>query len=86
MFAALTKPTFDVAGIGVGSLDVAAVGLIAFTGVRYYKTITSLWETKDAQLYNARIPIENEAQQAFNWALGIGAALVVVPRVIKAVM
>lgn len=87
MFAALAKPIGLWHGVPVANgFSLMAVSLVGFTGVRFLSYRAKYNATSDAARKNAMIAGYDEAQQSFNWALGIGAALVVVPRVIKAVM
>lgn len=87
----LAKPTIDFAGTHLRPTDVLAAGLVAYTGIRWARASSALHKSQNATLQdqvsitqtNALGLIEQEAQDSMNWALGLGAALVVLPRLLK---
>ena len=84
MFGDLNKlESFKIGRAEIRTTDALAVGLVAWGGYRWWAAKERRTTAGSAERVNLLIPLENEAQQDMYKLIGVGVALIVLPRLLS---
>lgn len=83
MFGDLSKlETFKIGGTKVRTTDALAVGMIGWGAWRWWIRKEELATAETPEAKNKIVPLENQAQQDLYKLVLVGAALIVLPRML----